>query len=542
MTKILYYNWVDYLDDEKRGGGVSVYQRNLIRAITKNSEVDVFFLSAGISYDFLFDRPRWTRIRHGGRENRRRRFEIVNSAVLSPAHYSFGDFSQCDDQETIAAFLDFAERNGPFDIFHFNNLEGIPASVLSAIRGKWPKTKIFVSLHNYYPFCSQVNLWFQEQQHCTDFDEGRRCTRCLTKTYDQTVVRRANALAFLLKRIGIRPGTRLFSRLWIPAFRVSSLAEKIAARAFGIRRATGPKIIHESRSLINQPAKQHALQPLGASAYNFKRRRQEFVRILNDSCDLILCPSARTAALAQHYGLRPDRIRVCYIGTNEARKFFETAPRSSILREDGTLGLGYLGYMRRDKGFYFLLEAFEKMPRELAARIHLIVAAPATDSEAVKRLQALTERCASVLFADGYTHETLDAILAEVDVGVIPVLWEDNLPQVAIEMHARHIPLLVSDMGGAQELANCPEMIFRAGNRFEFYERLRALLAEEITSARYWSGPIRRPVTMEEHLEELRALYGLAPGEAPATGALVPEAAVRIAPPGKNHVAAERHA
>ena len=46
--------------------------------------------------------------------------------------------------------------------------------------------------------------------------------------------------------------------------------------------------------------------------------------------------------------------------------------------------------------------------------------------------------------------------------GVVPVLWHDNLPQVAIEMHARHIPLLTSDMGGAQELGNCPEMVFAA--------------------------------------------------------------------------------
>ena len=38
--KILYYNWVDYLDAERRGGGVSVYQKNLIAALEGDPEVE----------------------------------------------------------------------------------------------------------------------------------------------------------------------------------------------------------------------------------------------------------------------------------------------------------------------------------------------------------------------------------------------------------------------------------------------------------------------------------------------------------------------
>ena len=51
--KILFYNWVDYLDDEKRGGGVTVYQRNTIQAMRAKEDVSCTFLSSGISYDVL---------------------------------------------------------------------------------------------------------------------------------------------------------------------------------------------------------------------------------------------------------------------------------------------------------------------------------------------------------------------------------------------------------------------------------------------------------------------------------------------------------
>ena len=49
--KILFYNWVDYLDDEKRGGGVSVYQKNVIEALDASGEAECSFISSGISYD-----------------------------------------------------------------------------------------------------------------------------------------------------------------------------------------------------------------------------------------------------------------------------------------------------------------------------------------------------------------------------------------------------------------------------------------------------------------------------------------------------------
>ena len=47
--KILYYNWVDYLDPEGRGGGVSVYQKNLLEEFGKSNNNELYFLCSGIS-------------------------------------------------------------------------------------------------------------------------------------------------------------------------------------------------------------------------------------------------------------------------------------------------------------------------------------------------------------------------------------------------------------------------------------------------------------------------------------------------------------
>ena len=137
--RILYYNWVDYLDDEGRGGGVSVYQANLLRRLEETPGVEAVFLSSGLAYDLCNRTPRWEPLRHGP-GSKTPRFEIVNSGCLSPSHHSFGNNTQVAHPETELVFSDFLQAHGPFDVVHFNNLEGVPANVL-ALRATFPNTR-----------------------------------------------------------------------------------------------------------------------------------------------------------------------------------------------------------------------------------------------------------------------------------------------------------------------------------------------------------------------------------------------------------------
>lgn len=501
--RILFYNWVDYLDDEKRGGGVTVYQRNVIRALADAEDVEASFISSGISYDLLSGRPRWEKVRHGPVENRANRYEIVNSGVLSPSHHSFFNRAQVSQPETAEVFFDFMRRKGPFDVVHFNNLEGVPAEILK-LKDHFPETRVVLSLHNYYPFCPQVNLWFQENENCRDYELGMKCHSCLPHSHDERIVRLANAVAFNLKKWGIRPGTRLFDRAFLPSMRLAK--RLIAAYA---------RLSMRGRKRLNLPAApprkveglaHGLLTPLSLRNRDFQNRREDVVALINAHCDVVLGVSDRVCDVAAHFGVKPALLHTSYIGTNQAERFSQTAPKATILREDGTLTLAYLGYMRRDKGFFFLLDALAALPAAHAARIRLVVCAARGDDGTMHRLAALSDRFAGLYYANGYSHEHLDDLLADVDVGLVPVLWEDNLPQVAIEMHARHIPLLTSDLGGAKELSNCAEMVFPSGSIEGFAERISALLDGKITSEAYWKNA-QSPVSMPAHLAELRGIW-----------------------------------
>ena len=497
--KILFYNWVDYLDDEKRGGGVTVYQRNTIQAMRAKEDVSCTFLSSGISYDVLQKGPRWERVKHGPTQDRDIRFEIVNSGVLSPSHHSFGNNSQITEPATTAVFLDFLRKNGPFDVVHFNNLEGLPAEALK-LKEHFPETRVIFSLHNYYPVCPQVNLWHQERENCEDFDDGRKCEHCLPHHHDTRIIELANGVAFNLKKRGVRPGSKMFDRGFGPAMRLAGRIVGFYNRH--IRKSNGLR----APQVENTAAHSKLLRRVERSHVKFARRRAAMVEAINTHCDKVLCVSDRVGVVAAKFGIAPTLIQTGYIGTQHASNYAETSPKQTLTKPDGTMTIAYLGYMRHDKGFFFLLDTLEATPAKIAAKINIVICSRLINQHCMERITALSDRFASVLFANGYAHNELDELLGEVDLGVIPVLWEDNLPQVAIEMHARHIPLLTSDLGGAQELGNTPEFIFKSGDSADFIQKIETMLNGEVWLEEYWKNAMA-PYSMEDHLNELRDVY-----------------------------------
>ncbi len=479
--RVLLCNWVDPFDAQRRGGGVAVWQRNLAPVLA-GAGVQASFLSSGLVHDLRARPPGWRAMARPGH------YELVNSAVLAPGQASFGDPRQVHDPATEAAFADFLARNGPFDAVHFDNLEGLPAGVLRVARASG--ARVTVMLHNYYPFCPQVNLWWQERAHCDDFRNGARCTSCLSGPQASVGQRRLGlALDGLAGRWGCRG-------LW--------------RRGHGLLRTLVRALRRRSAARPAQPPGRD-----GAAAARFGTRRTAMLAALNGHADAVLCVSDRVRAIAAGFGVAPGLLHTARIGSPGAESY-EIVSTRPLVTQNGRIRLAYLGYMRRDKGFFFLAEALAALPADLAARIELVVAARA-DPAGMAQLAALRPHLAAVIHHDGYGAADLDRILAGVTLGVVPVLWQDNLPQVALEMHLRGVTLLCSDMGGAQELGNCPDLTFPAGDAGALQARLAAVLAGAVDVASYRRNA-RAPLTLAASLAQLRAHW--APAIASTAGAV----------------------
>ena len=490
VMKILFYNWVQFDDPEKRGGGVSIYQRNLIEKLSVDSNKEIYFLSSGIAYNF-FKRSIYYRRTPNQFGDRCKTFELVNSAVLSPGHFCYDSESVLQDEQTSRVFMAFIDRHGPFDVIHLNNLEGVPAEVLR-VKERRPDTKLLLMLHNYYPFCPQVNFWKRESEMCLDYHGGFDCINCLPHRVNREIVVAAHCLAFHLKSIGAHPESWLFKR-----------AFAMARPFYAAYRFMGRLLDKRDAGAASQRDETPVLKELTPKAAYFTKRRETFVSLINQHVDKVLAVSKRVSDIAENYGITRDKLEIAYIGTNHAEGEWKYPKRQDYGKD---LTLCYMGYMRRDKGFYFLLHTLEHMPADMAKRINVIFAASNTDQAAYERIEMLGKRLNKVYYSDGYTHEQLDEILRDADLGIIPVLWEDNLPQVAIEMVSHGVPILTSDLGGASELGNNAEFVFKNDDVGDFLDKLERLLDREIPLAAFWENAMKL-VTFDEHVKQLQLAY-----------------------------------
>jgi glycosyltransferase involved in cell wall biosynthesis len=477
---------------------VSIYQRNLIDASVARGD-EVWFLSSGIRYN-LFSR---TPFLHEVKAHKKgvRKFEIVNSTILSPGQEAFGrEAAVSPEMEPL--FADFLHRHGPFDVVHFNNLEGIPLSFLRLAREHNPPAKIIFSVHNYYAFCPQVNLWFQERTSCRDFGDGRKCVNCLIRPNLSYGAERLYRFENCLRKLGVPPRS-FVNRLLI--WLVFDVMRRCYRKGRTVYRGEGltSRIPHFSCD-SRQPSQAAAILDPAAAA-RFAARRRQFVDALNTYADRILAVSGRVAELTVGFGIDADKVQTFRIGTRFAESVRESnrsltvaaRPKSEILR------IAYLGYARRDKGFHFFLNALKKLPAPLARRLALTFAAKGVDAEAYQRIKCMAHRFAGVTFYDGYVHSQLADILSNIDLTVVPVLWEDNLPQVAIECVASGVPILTSDRGGAQELLGCRDLVFRAGSCVDFHSKIRNILdnPDILTTAMIGRARLYTPA---EHYDLLR--------------------------------------
>lgn len=167
-----------------------------------------------------------------------------------------------------------------------------------------------------------------------------------------------------------------------------------------------------------------------------------------------------------------------------------TAPESSSprVRESGQkLVLGYLGTISQVKGVEWLIRQFQNLTIPATLKI-----AGKGDEKVMEEFNTL---------AGGHEIEFVGYVnsndfLKEVDLLVVPSLWEEPLGMVAIEALANHVPVITSGKGGLSESVKhehngliCPpeqpdslsQAIARLFNDPSLYNRLSANARDSVS-------------------------------------------------------------
>jgi glycosyltransferase involved in cell wall biosynthesis len=497
--KVLFYNWEPAFAANRRGGGVSVYQDNCISRFL-NRGWQVHSLSAGIAYDLTRSDPYITRAANGN--NSHVSFVLSNSPVVAPSLYSHFinqvTSGESSDRAVANAIISFVRINGPYDVFHFNNLEGLPAAVLPILRQEFHNTRFVFFVHNYYLMCPQVNLWKNDSRNCDGKEDGQACCSCLGKdALANFNVRASNvasdaAMSAVIFGKQTRPQSSFVRRVIRKSLRLGGTREFLSY----LRRRIGSPLPFEA---------QNDLRRDDLPAY-FRNRERNLVKIMNENFDVVLCDSERVRVISVTAGISASKCKTSYPGTLVYRKPIPIHKPSNAT----SLKLAFLGLaIVKNKGLDFLIGALEQCPDALLSKLHVVLAAKWIYQKTGNRdrLSALSNRLSGLTVKDGYSHGELGELLADVDLGVVPNLWEDCYPQVAVEFVCNGIPIIISNLGGAKEISSNPDFEFDVGTHTGLIKLIDKFANDKQKLLSFWN---KEPAifSMDAHIDELLEYYG----------------------------------
>lgn len=457
MKKILFYNWTPI--DSPLGGGVTKYIRNIISELLDENLYEIFFLNSGLKY------TRDNKIRivevSNNFDSRVKTYELINSPVLAPIKQSVKNLQIYLDDTQQANLIDqFIKQNG-INIVHINNIEGLSLASLS-LKTKNEDVRFIYSIHNYTAICTTSTLW-QNGGH-----EGHNCNKnsfleC-EKCYKQVS---RNCEVFLRKYL-----------YWLKA-------KHIIKNAYT------------------------ALFPDKANNNIFEEYAKSNIKALSQYMDYNLAVSSRVKEILVSYGLDSQKTKVSYIGTRAAD--IAMNKNNADIYSDPFVII-YMGYMTAEKGYEFFADSLAELAidyPEISKKISIRIVAKRNHREKsfTNKIVANRKKFQNIQFVNGYTKNNQKELLQGANLGILPVMWEDNLPQVAIEQIAYGVPVLTSDLGGAKELCNDLNFVFKAGNVTDFINKLYNIYEHRELLLEYWKSA-KKLTTMQDHVKELKGFYG----------------------------------
>jgi glycosyltransferase involved in cell wall biosynthesis len=113
-----------------------------------------------------------------------------------------------------------------------------------------------------------------------------------------------------------------------------------------------------------------------------------------------------------------------------------------------------------------------------------------------------------IAFCGTFENPDIANVLDGMDVLVIPSLWHENMPLVALSAQAAGCPLVASDIGGLSDVVAHGEngLLFAPGSSAQLAEVISRLLADDDLLARLSTQAVT-PMDTERYVDELEAEY-----------------------------------
>jgi glycosyltransferase involved in cell wall biosynthesis len=397
--------------------------------------------------------------------------ELVNAPIAQ--HWSRGTRRPLQDLDEPGSERRFAEvlaRRRP-EIVHFQHLAGVPSSLPAIARTAGART--VMTLEDYQPLCPTLKLYDSHGQICLRHEVGPECARCCRDA----------------------PGDA--AHLVEQTVRHELVAAK--ARVPGLRRVSFGRAGHAVGGVPARAARTEPGGPAPAEAY--QRRREQNLRRL-DGIDVLIAQSPRVAEIYRALGVRNPSLRSMQLTLPHIERL---TPRRLDAPPARVTFATLNGAASAAKGARLLLEA----ARALAGEPYRLLVLGHVDEGVRAELVSLEE----VELRGEYTTRELDTLLDEVDVGLVPSVWEEAYGYVGPELLAKGIPVIGNAIGGIPEYVRDGETgwLNRSCSAAELAAHMRAALRAPEEVLRMHRKVLARRERllkpMADHLAEVEAVY-----------------------------------
>ena len=155
-----------------------------------------------------------------------------------------------------------------------------------------------------------------------------------------------------------------------------------------------------------------------------------------DLIDIFISPSHTLRDFFIEQGIDSDRVKYLKYGFNN-KKIIYNKKKFTI---ESKINFGFMGRVIPTKGIKVLVDTFKELPSQKLSIYGGI---------GVQKRFLETE---NIIFKGGYDNNTINDVLNDIDVLIVPSTWYENAPLVIQEAFLAGVPVITSNIGGMSEL------------------------------------------------------------------------------------------
>ena len=197
------------------------------------------------------------------------------------------------------------------------------------------------------------------------------------------------------------------------------------------------QMINQNGEICNSPSVENCTK---CSPYVVDRNKVEqsfnHMKEIIDLVDVFISPSHTLRNFFIQQGVDSHKIRYLKYGFNKEKIVYN----KKIFQQDSKINFGFMGRVIPTKGIKVLVETFKNLPNEKLSIYGNI---------GVQKRFLETD---NIIFKGGYDNNTINTVLNDIDVLIVPSIWYENAPLVIQEAFLAGIPVITSNIGGMAEL------------------------------------------------------------------------------------------